>query len=145
MNKEVKKYRDFLINRISDGIDSIHVSDNSKKSILVRGCDPEMGRRAIELMTPILGHPELVSVTNDDNFTKELKRKKWTVVHFAPGVCRYNESNLPIPGGRALTDGWGLKEYSELVRKHQGKDIKIIKNTDESQIIPLLKKALKPN
>ena len=145
MNKEAKKYRDILINRISEGIDSMHVSDNSKKSILARGCDPEMGRRAIELMTPVLGHPEMISVTNDDDFIKELKRKKWTVVHFAPGACRYDESNLPIPGGRVLTDGWGLKEYSELVRKHQGEDIKIIETTDESQIVSLLKKALKPN
>ena len=140
-----KKQQDILINLISEGIDSMHVSDNSKKSILIRGCDPEMGRRAIKLMNPILGQPEMVSVTNDDDLIKELKRKKWTVVHFAPGACRYDESNLPIPGGRVLTDGWGLREYSKLVRKHQGQDVKIIKTTDEGQIIPLLKKALKSN
>ena len=103
-----------------------------------------MGRRAIKLMSPVLGQPEMVSVTNDDDLIKELERKKWTVVHFAPGACRYDELKLPIPGGRVLTDGWGLREYSKLVRKHQGQAVKIIKTTDEGQIIPLLKQALKP-
>jgi len=73
--------RDILIGHISDGIDNAKVGDNSNKSILARGCDPEMGRRAIELLSPILGNPEMLSVTNDDDFIIELKRKKWTVIH----------------------------------------------------------------
>ena len=135
--------RDKLINDIRDGIDSTQVDDNSNKSILARGCDPEMGRRAIELLSPILGNPEMLSVTNDDDFIIELKRKKWTVIHFAPGACRYDATKSPIPGNRSLTQDWGLAEYRNLVRKYQGEDIKIVETTDESQIIPLLRKALK--
>jgi hypothetical protein len=135
--------RDILIGHISDGIDNTQVGDNSNKSILARGCDPEMGRRAIELLSPILGNPEMLSVTNDDNFIIELKRKKWTVIHFAPGACRYDATKSPIPGNRSLTQDWGLAEYRNLVRKYQGEDIKIVETTDESQIIPLLRKALK--
>ena len=135
--------RDILIGHISDGIDNAQVVDNSNKSILARGCDPEMGRRAIELLSPILGNPEMLSVTNDDNFIIELKRKKWTVIHFAPGACRYDATKSPIPGNRSLTRDWGLAEYRNLVRKYQGEDIKIVETTDESQIIPLLRKALK--
>ena len=135
--------RDILIGHIRDGIDNTQVGDNSNKSILARGCDPEMGRRAIELLSPILGNPEMLSVTNDDNFIIELKRKKWTVIHFAPGACRYDATKSPIPGNRSLTQDWGLVEYRNLVRKYQGEDIKIVETTDESQIIPLLRKALK--
>lgn len=135
--------RDKLINDIRDGIGSTQVDDNSNKSILARGCDPEMGRRAIELLSPILGNPEMLSVTNDDDFIIELKRKKWTVIHFAPGACRYDATKSPIPGNRSLTRDWGLAEYRNLVRKYQGEDIKIVETTDESQIIPLLRKALK--
>ena len=135
--------RDILIGHIRDGIDNTQVGDNSNKSILARGCDPEMGRRAIKLLSPILGNPEMLSVTNDDDFIIELKRKKWTVIHFAPGACRYDATKSPIPGNRSLTQDWGLAEYRNLVRKYQGEDIKIVETTDESQIIPLLRKALK--
>ena len=135
--------RDILIGHIRDGIDNTQVGDNSNKSILARGCDPEMGRRAIELLSPILGNPEMLSVTNDDDFIIELKRKKWTVIHFAPGACRYDATKSPIPGNRSLTQDWGFVEYRNLVRKYQGEDIKIVETTDESQIIPLLRKALK--
>ncbi len=135
--------RDILIGHIRDGIDNMQVGDNSNKSILARGCDPEMGRRAIELLSPILGNPEMLSVTNDDDFIIELKRKKWTVIHFAPGACRYDATKSPIPGNRSLTQDWGLAEYRNLVRKYQGEDIKIVETTDESKIISLLRKALK--
>ncbi|HIF49637.1 MAG TPA: hypothetical protein EYQ68_07110 [Cytophagales bacterium] len=135
--------RDILIEHIRDGIDNTQVGDNSNKSILARGCDPEMGRRAIELLSPILGNPEMLSVTNDDDFIIELKRKKWTVIHFAPGACRYDATKSPIPGNRSLTQDWGFAEYRNLVRKYQGEDIKIVETTDEGQIIPLLRKALK--
>ena len=135
--------RDILIERINDGIDTTQIGDNSNKSILVRGCDPVMGRRAIKLLPPVLGNPEMVSVTNDDDFITELQRKKWSVIHFAPGACRYDATKSPIPGSRSLTEGWGLAEYRNLVRKYQGEDIKIVETTDESQIIPLLRKALK--
>ena len=137
--------REKFINDISDGIGLALIGDNSNKSILARGCDPEMGRRAVELLPPILGNPEMVAVTNDDDFIKELQRKQWSIVHFAPGACRYNASKSPIPGSRELTNGWGFEQYRELVRKYQGVDIKIIETTIESQIVPLLRKALADN
>jgi len=134
--------RDILIRHISDGIDNTQVGDNSNKSILARGCDPEMGRRAIKLLPPILGNPEMVSVTNDDDFITELRRKKWSVIHFAPGACRYDAAKSPIPGSSSLTEGWGLEEYRNLVKKYQGDKIKIVETADERQIVPLLRKAL---
>ena len=134
--------RDKLMGLISDGIDVRQISDNSNKSILMRGCDPEMGRRAIELLTPVLGNPEMVAVTNDDDFITELQKKKWSVIHFAPGACRYDSIKSPIPGSRIQTKGWGLTEYRTLVKEHQGQDIKIVETVYESQIVPLLIKAL---
>ena len=130
---------------LSDGIDVTQISDNSNKSILIRGCDPEMGRRAIELLTPVLGNPEMVSVTNDDDFITELQKKKWSVIHFAPGACRCDSTKSPIPGSRTQTKGWGLTEYRTLVKKHQGQDIKIVETAYERQIVPLLRKALVSN
>ena len=130
---------------ISNGIDVTQINDNSNKSILIRGCDPEMGRRAIELLTPVLGNPEMVSVTNDDDFITELQKKKWSVIHFAPGACRCDSTKSPIPGSRTQTKGWGLTEYRTLVKKHQGQDIKIVETAYERQIVPLLRKALVSN
>ena len=137
--------RDRLMALLSDGIDVTQISDNSNKSILIRGCDPEMGRRAIELLTPGLGNPEMVAVTNDDDFITELQKKKWSVIHFAPGACRYDSTKSPIPGSRTQTKGWGLTEYRALVKKHQGQDIKIVETAYERQIVPLLRKALVSN
>jgi len=134
--------RDILIGHINDGIDTTQIGDHSNKSILVRGCDPEMGRRAIKLLPPVLGNPEMVSVTNDDDFITELLRKKWSVIFFAPGACRYDATKSPIPGSRLQTKGWGLAEYRNLVRKHQGEDINVVETTDERLIVPLLRKAL---
>ena len=101
-----------------------------------------MGKRAIELIPPMLGNPEMVAVTNDDDFIRELHRKKWSVILFAPGACRYNAAKLPIPGSRNITNGWGLEHYRKLVIKHQGEEIKIVETTDERQIVGLLRKAL---
>ena len=137
--------RDRLMGLISNGIDVTQISDNSNKSILIRGCDPEMGRRAIKLLTPVLGNPEMVSVTNDDDFIIELKKKKWSVIHFAPGACRYDSTESPIPGSLPQTKGWRLTDYKALVKKHQGQDIKIVETTYEHKIVPLLKKALMSN
>ena len=39
----------------------------------------------------------------------------------------------------------GVEQYRELVRKHQGKNVKIIETTEECQIIGLLRKALDDN
>ena len=134
--------RDKLINQIKEVEDDSPVSDFSNKSILARGCDPVMGKRAIELIPPMLGNPEMVAVTNDDDFIRELHRKKWSVILFAPGACRYDAAKLPIPGSRKITNGWGLEQYRELVIKHQGEEIKIVETMDERQIVDLLREAL---
>ena len=86
--------RDILIGHINDGIDTTQIVDNSNKSILIRGCDPEMGRRAIKLLPPVLGNPEMVSITNDDDFITELQTKKWSVIFFAPGILEESASNI---------------------------------------------------
>jgi hypothetical protein len=64
------------------------------------------------------------------------------VVFFAPGACRYNAANRPIPGAISHTSGWGLAEYRGLVRRHQGDDIQIVETTEEREIISLLRRAL---
>ena len=101
-----------------------------------------MGRRAMEFLPPLLGNPQMKSVTNDDDFIMELQRKEWTVVLFAPGACRYDAIQAAIPGSRKLTQGWGLEDYRKLVRKHQGEKIQIVETTDEGEIVPRLLKAL---
>ena len=134
--------RDQLMNRILTTNDTTQVGDHTGKSILARGCDPEMGRRSLKVLPPLLGNPEMVSVSNDHDFIEQLKSKKWSVVFFAPGACRYNEAQLPIPGNIESTKGWGLEEYRALVYKYQGEDVKIVETMDEQQIIPFLKSAL---
>ena len=140
---ETMDSRDQLMGRILTTNDTAQISDNSGKSILARGCDPEMGRRAAKVLPPLLGNPEMVSVYNDKDFIEQLQSKKWSVVFFAPGACRYDANNMNIPGSGGETEGWGLKEYRELVIKLQGKDIQIVETLDESQIINLLRNALK--
>lgn len=135
--------RDALTNSISNGYDNSKVEDYSGKSILTRGCDPVMGKRAIDLLQPLLGNPEMVAVTDDTDFVEKLKSKKWSVVFFAPGACRYDAAKMAIPGGNNATKGWGLEEYRELVNKYQGEDIKIVETPDESITFSLLKEALK--
>ena len=135
--------RDQLSREIIAGGDQTPVHDNSSKCILSRGCDPDMGRRAMEFLPPLFGNPQVVSVTNDDDFITALKRMKWSVVLFAPGACRYDAIQAPIPGSRPQTHGWGLEDYRKLVRKHQGNQIQIIETTDESEIVPRLLKALR--
>ena len=101
-----------------------------------------MGRCAMEFLPPLLGNPQVMSVTNDNEFITALQRMKWSVVLFAPGACRYDAIQAPIPGSRPQTHSWGLKDYRKLVRKHQGSQIQIVETTDESEIIPRLLKAL---
>ena len=116
--------------------------DFSAKSILARGCDPEMARRASKVMPALLGGVEFVSCTNDDDFVEKLRERAWSVVFFAPGACRFDEARMPIPGGRAHTMGWGLEEYRALVQQYQGDQVSIVETTDEQEIVPRLKQAL---
>ena len=116
--------------------------DNSKKSILARGCDPAMSLQASKAIPPLIGNPEYVPTTSDADFIEKLKSRKWSVIFFAPGACRYNAAKLPIPGGNAETQGWTLEEYRDLVRKYQGDQVQIVETFEERQTITLLKGAL---
>ena len=134
--------RDQMMGQIAEGVSVAKPGDYSTKSILARGCDPHMALRASEMLPPHLGNPQLVSVTNDDDFIEKLRSKKWSIVFFAPGACRYNAANRPIPGASVRTRGWSLAQYRELVRQLQGEGVQIVETTDERKIIPLLRRAL---
>jgi len=116
--------------------------DNSKKSILVRGCDPEMAKQGSIILPPLVGNPECIGTTSDNDFIEKLKSRKWSVIFFAPGACRLNAAQMPIPGSNSQTDGWTLQQYGELVKKLQGEDIQIVETQLESDSVGLIKKAL---
>ena len=134
--------QDRMMAEVVNGADDGKSVDFSAKTILARGCDPQMARRASEVMPALLGGVEFVSCTNDDDFVEKLRERAWSVVFFAPGACRYNAERMPIPGGRAHTMGWGLEEYRALVRQYQGDQIPIVETTDEREIVPRLRQAL---
>ena len=134
--------QDRMMAEVVQGADDEASVDFSAKAILVRGCDPQMAERASKVMPALLGGVEIVSCTNDDDFFEKLRERAWSVVFFAPGACRYNAAQMPIPGGRAHTRGWGLAEYRALVRQHQGDQIPIVETTDEREIVPRLRQAL---
>jgi hypothetical protein len=116
--------------------------DNSTKSILARGCDPIVSLEASRAIPPLIGNPEYVPTTNDEDFFEKLQSRDWSVVFFAPGACRFSALNQPIPGGSSRTQGWTLEQYRELVRKYQGDDIEIVETPDERETVLLLKVAL---
>ena len=134
--------RDRMMGEIAEGAHDVGSLDHSTKSILARGCDPQMAIRASSMLPPQLGNPTLVSTTNDDDFIAKLKNARWSVVFFAPGACRHHAANNPIPGARTQTQGWSLTQYRDLVRQHQGDDVQIVETTEEREIISLLRRAL---
>ena len=116
--------------------------DNSRKSILARGCDPIVSLEASRAIPPFIGNPEYVPTTNDEEFVEKLKSRSWSVVFFAPGACRFSAAGQPIPGGNSQTQNWTLGQYRELVRKHQGDQIQIVETPEERETVSLLKEAL---
>lgn len=116
--------------------------DNSRKSILARGCDPLASLEASIAIPPLIGNPEYVPTTDDAEFMEKLLSRQWSVVFFAPGACRFSAASQPIPGGDSHTQGWTLEQYRELVRKHQGDEVKIVETTDERATVALLREAL---
>lgn len=104
--------------------------DNSKKSILARGCDPVASLEASRAIPPLIGNPEYVPTTNDEDFIEKLQSRDWSVVFFAPGACRFSLANQSIPGSSSRTQGWTLEHYRELVRKHQGDRTEIVETLD---------------
>ncbi|MFY0626913.1 MAG: hypothetical protein JXR07_11495 [Reichenbachiella sp.] len=116
--------------------------DNIKKSILARGCDPRLSIQFAEVAPQLLGNVEYIPTTDDADFIEKLKSRKWSVVFFAPGACRWSAAKKPIPGGNLDTEGWSLDQYRELVFKHQGDDVQIVETPYEQEVIPLLQKGL---
>jgi hypothetical protein len=117
-------------------------ADNSAKSILARGCDHSASLEASRAIPPLIGNPEYVPTTNDEDFIKKLQSRDWSVVFFAPGACRFSAMDMPIPGGSSRTQGWTLEQYRKLVRQHQGDQIEIVEAPDERETVKLLKEAL---
>lgn len=122
--------------------EQLNSANHSRKSILSRGCDPVMAAKAAEAIPPIIGYPEFVPTTNDADFIQQLESRKWSVIFFAPGACRFNATKQAIPGGNSETRGWTLEQYRDLVYKHQGDTIQIVETQEEAQTVNLLQRAL---
>lgn len=120
----------------------VNLTDNSRKSILARGCDPSASSWAAKAIPPLIGNPEYIPTTDDADFIEKLKSRNWSVVYFAPGACRFSAAKRVIPGGNSQTRGWTLEQYRELVRQYQGDAIQIVETLEESKSISLLKSAL---
>jgi hypothetical protein len=134
--------RDRMLREIVDGTGGSASGDASGKYIIARGCDPQMAARAGTMLPPLLGNANIESFTDDVAFFKQLRGgRKYDVVFFAPGACRYSAAKSPIPGGNEETRGWGLDEYKAVVREAQG-DVPIVETTKEPEIVPLLRRAL---
>ena len=116
--------------------------DNSTKSILARGCDPVLSARFSKIVPPLIGNAEYIPTTDDTDFIDKLKSRKWSVIYFAPGACRYSAAKRQIPGGNYDTQGWTLEEYKELIYKLQGDEIQIVESLYEQGTIELLNRAL---
>jgi hypothetical protein len=70
--------RDSMMNEIAGGGGggaSCADGDASKKSVLVRGCDPQMAERAGKMLPPMLGNTQILGVTDDDTFFKLLRQQ----------------------------------------------------------------------
>ncbi|MEM7342616.1 MAG: hypothetical protein AAF485_00095 [Chloroflexota bacterium] len=117
-------------------------TDNSRKSILARGCDPVASLHASKAIPPKIGNPEYVPTTDDADFIEKLKSRAWSVIFFAPGACRFSAAQRPIPGGNSDTQGWTLEQYRELVREYQGETVQIVETLEERETITRLKSAL---
>ncbi len=116
--------------------------DNSKKSILARGCDPVTSLQFSKIVPSLVGNAVYVPTTDDTDFINKLKSDKWSVIYFAPGACRYSAAKQQIPGGNYDTQGWTLDQYKALIHELQGEDIQIVESLHEQGAIELLNKAL---
>ena len=104
-----------------------------------------MAERAGKILPPLIGlkdSSQMISSVEDGDFINKLSTEKFDVVMFAPGACRWSAAAQPIPGGNEVTKGWSLDEYRKMVKEYQG-DVIIVETTEEKNIVPLLKAALK--
>jgi hypothetical protein len=132
-----------MFDELRDGAGAGAPGDASNKVILTRGCDPVMAARAAQMMPPLVGGAQFVGVTDDEELFRLLESgRKFDVVWFAPGACRWDASRRPIPGGNKVTHGWGLDKYRDLVRKHLGNEVPIVEAIEERDVVPRLRKAL---
>ena len=134
--------RSHMLNEIADGGSSCANGDASSKVVLTRGCDPVMAQRAGTMLPPMLGNAQVIGVTTDDDFFALLQERKFDVIFFAPGACRFSAARKPIPGGNSASSGWTLAEYKAKVREHQGDAVTIVETMEEREIVPLLRQAL---
>ena len=118
------------------------IMDHSNKRILARGCDPIASKHAALALPPLLGNPEYIATTNDEEFIEKLTQEKWSVIFFAPGACRFNAANQPIPGGNTQTQGWSIDQYKAFVRQTQGSEIQMVETPFEQDTLINLKAAL---
>ena len=71
--------------------------DASNKWLIGRGCDPVMARQSMGMIPPMLGNVNYIATSDDDTFFVKLKERKYDVVFFAPGACRWSKAKQPIP------------------------------------------------
>ena len=116
--------------------------DHSEKRILARGCDPYLSEKAAVAIPPLIGNPEYIPTTNDEDFFEKLQNEKWSVIYFAPGACRFSAAKMRIPGSNESSKQWTLEEYKDLIRQWQGKEIVIVETPYESESIDALRKGL---
>lgn len=100
-----------------------------------------MAAKSVTFLPPMLGDCTIVATSNDDDWFRELRARKYDVVFFAPGACRWSAVKRPIPGGNQATRGWSIDQYHAAVREVD-LDVPIVGSTEEIKIIPLLRKAL---
>ena len=144
MSRSADASRAAMFADVSAGAKGVAPSaEAAHKTLLGRGCDPVMAQRSASFLPPLLGGVKVIAASDDDDFVARLRGGKFDVVFFAPGACRWDAARRPIPGGNALTAGWGLKEYRALVRETQGADCAIVETQHESEMVPLLRAALK--
>ncbi len=85
-----------MLNDVSQGAGGASApGDASSKSILARGCDPVMAERLKAILPPLLGGASVRTSTDDDEFITLLQERKYDVIFFAPGACRYSWSFAP--------------------------------------------------
>ncbi|MBL4708236.1 MAG: hypothetical protein JKY48_07345 [Flavobacteriales bacterium] len=121
---------------------SLTVSDHSRKRILARGCDPVASLEFSKIVPSLTGNAKYTLTFNDADFIEQLKSRKWSIVFFAPGACRFSAAKQSIPGGNSETTGWTLEQYRELVYQLQGDKVQIVEVMDEAETVMLLNKAL---
>jgi hypothetical protein len=84
-----------MLNEVSQGaVGASMPGDASRKTILARGCDPVMAERSKAMLPPLLGGASIQTTTDDDDFITLLQERKYDVIFFAPGACRYSMSSL---------------------------------------------------